>query len=210
MHYCVYAHVIQWLLLAYSFAKITDKPSVGQVLLSPLIGALFHVGIYLSFFLLVHRSCCGLVLTILCLSTAVKLDASCRRPAFHGGIWGVIIKCETGFHFMDTLCTYSLPLLGVFFLLQCVGGRMCIGILLWLFFFSFFLQDGRMFEMSSYTCPAKLAVSLALPLSPLHCPQWNFRWEMFFFGLPFFFFFSSSQRCFVDDLVIILYSGGDI
>lgn len=132
--YCVVAYSFPWLLLVYSFAKVTDKQSVGQVLLSSLIGAIFQVGIYLSFFLLVHRSCSGLVLTILCLSMAVKLDASPRRPAFHGGIWGVIIKCETGFHFMDTLCTWSLPPLGgggcfcfcFFSLLQCVCVGECI------------------------------------------------------------------------------------
>lgn len=82
---------------------------------------------YLPIFLLIRRSCCGLVLTVLCLSMAVKLDTLCRRPAFCGG--SVIIKCETGFHFMDRLCPWSLPLLGGFFLLQCVGGRMCVGTL---------------------------------------------------------------------------------
>lgn len=153
-----------------------------QVLLSPLIGAIFYVGIYLSFFLLLHRSWCGLVLTIPYLSMAVKLDASPRRPAFHGGIWGVIIKCETGFHLIDILCPWRLPLLDGFFILQCVWERMCTRILCGSSFLSVFLPDFKMFAISSSTYPAKLATSLfllcPLPSHPLHG---NFGWETFCF-----------------------------
>lgn len=76
----------------------------------------------------------------------MKLDASRRRPAVHGGMEGVIIKCETGFHFMDRLGPWRLPWLGVIFLSECVGGRTCIAILCGSSFL-YFLGDLRMFEI---------------------------------------------------------------
>lgn len=74
----------------YCSICFTTHQTIIRANVSSLTEAFLLVSVFLSFSLLIRRSFRGLVLTILYLSVAMKHDASPRRPAFHGGIWGVL------------------------------------------------------------------------------------------------------------------------
>ena len=89
---------------------------------------------------------------------------------------------------------------GCFFILQCVCGRMCVGVLCGSSFLSFFLQDIRMFEMNSSTYPAKLAIHWLFSIvRAVILDEEHFLLA----GSPFLYSFSSSQGCFIDAFVIL-------